>query len=164
MGSWNGLAEHVHLAAMVLWTLLLLRFFLSFPKPKRVAQAHLSTVVIYAPWAILLGCLVVELIFHPRFYHTFGSYTGLLLLIYVVLGVVALIHSWAKMPREEVRSTGLGMVLAGVAIGVGGILLWAVDAILLQGFDIPGTNWAPVLFGVIPIGMVLGVRKAALRE
>ena len=119
MGSWNGLTEHVHLAAMVLWTLLLLRFFLFFPKPKRVAQAHLTTGVIYAPWVILLGCLVVELIFHPRFYHTFGSYTGLLLLIYVVLAVVALIHSWAKTPREEVRASGLGRVLAGAAIGVG---------------------------------------------
>jgi hypothetical protein len=163
LGSWSGLTEHVHLAAMVLWTLLLLRFFLSFPKPNRIAQAHLTTVVIYAPWVIFLGCLVVELIFHPRFYHTFGGYAGLLLLIYLVLALAALIHSWVTTPREEVGASGLGIVLAGMGVGVGGLLLWAVDALLLQGFDIPGSNWAPVLFGVIPIGMVLGVRKAALR-
>jgi len=164
MGSWNGLAEHVHMAAMVLWTILLLRFFLFFPKPKRIAEAHLSTAVIYAPWMILLGCLAAELIFHPRFYHTFGWYTGLLMLIYVVLAVVALIHSWVKTPGQELKASGLGLVLGGVAIGVGGVLLWVVDALLLQGFDIPGSNWAPVFFGVIPIGMALGVRKAALRE
>ena len=161
MGSWNGLAEHVHMAAMLLWTLLLLRFFLSYPKTKRVAQAHVTTMVIYAPWVILLGCLVVEFIFHPRFYHTFGGFTGILMITYLVLTVTALVHSWVKTPREEVRASGLGLVLAGVAIGVGGVLLWAVDALLLQGFDIPGSNWAPVLFGVIPIGMALGVKKAA---
>ena len=164
MGSWNGLTEHIHMAAMVLWTILLLRFFLFFPKPKRVAQAHLTTVVIYAPWVVLLGCLVAELIFHPRFYHTFGWYTGVLMFGYVLLAVVALVHSWVKTPREEVGASGLGMVLAGVGFGVGGVLLWAVDALLLQGFDIPGSNWAPILFGVIPIGMALGVRKVASRE
>jgi hypothetical protein len=163
MGSWNGIKEHIHLAAMVLWTLLLLRFFLSFPEPKKSSRGRLATVLMYAPWVILLGCLVVELIFHPRFYHTFGSYTGLLMFTYLVLSVAALVHSWVTTPGEEVKTSGLGSILAGVAIGVGGVLLWAVDALVLQGFDIPGTNWAPVLFAVIPIGMALGVRKEALR-
>ena len=164
MGSWNGLSEHVHMAAMMLWTLLLLRFFLFFPKPKRLAQAHVSTLLVYAPWVIFLGCLVTELIFHPRFYDTFGWYGGLLMFTYFVLAVAALIHTWVKTPRGEVRVSGLGSILAGVAVGVGGILLWALDALLLQGFDIPGSNWAPVLFGVIPVGMALGVRKATSRE
>jgi hypothetical protein len=163
VGSWNGIKEHIHLAAMVLWTLLLLRFFLFFPKPKRFSQGRLATVVLYAPWVILLGCLVVELIFHPRFYHTFGSYTGLLMFTYLVLAVAVLVHSWVTTPGDEVQASGLGRILAGVGIGVGGVLLWAVDALLLQGFDIPGSNWAPVLFGVIPIGMALGVTKAARR-
>ncbi len=164
MGSWNGIKEHIHLAAMVLWTLLLLQFFLSFPKPKKLSQGVLAKVVLYAPWVILLGCLVLELIFHPRFYHTFGSYTGLLMFTYLILAVAALVHSWVTTPGEEVKASGLGRILAGFAIGVGGVLLWAVDALLLQGFDIPGSNWAPVLFGVIPMGMALGVRKAALWE
>ena len=164
MGSWNGLTEHVHLAAMVLWTLLLLRFFLFFPKPKRVTQAHLTTGVIYAPLGDSPGMPGGGAHLPSPFCHSLGSYTGLLLLIYVVLAVVALIHSWAKTLREEVRASGLGRVLAGAAIGVGGVLLWVVDAFLLQGFDIPGANWAPVLFGIMPIGMALGVKKAALRE
>jgi hypothetical protein len=164
MGSWNGLSEHVHMAAMVLWTLLLLRFFLFFPTPKRLAQAHLSTLFVYAPWVILLGCLVTELIFHPRFYHTFGWFGGLLMFSYFVLAVAALIHTWVKTPRDKMRVSGLGSVLTGVAVGVGGIILWAVDALVLQAFDIPGSNWAPVLFGVIPVGMALGVKKATLRE
>ena len=83
---------------------------------------------------------------------------------YLVLAVAALIHSWVNTTSEEVRASGLGSILAGVAIGVGGLILWAVDELLIQGLDIPGTNWAPVLFGVIPIGMAIGVRKAVLRE
>jgi hypothetical protein len=160
-GSWNGIAEHVHLAAMVLWTLLLFRFFLFFPKSKRLAEGHLTTALIYCPWVILLGCLALELIFHPRYYHTFGGYTGILLFGYLVLTVVALIHSWIRTPREEMGSSGMGWVLAGVGLGLGGLLFWALDAMVFQGFSVPGSNWAPVLFGVIPVGMALAVRRAA---
>jgi len=38
---------------------------------------------------------------------------GILLLSYLVLAVAALIHSWVKTPRDEVCSSGLGMMLAG---------------------------------------------------
>lgn len=161
MGSWNGLVDHINVAAEVLWLLLLLRFFLFFPRPKKVARAHLTALGLYAPWVLLLGCLVVELLFHPRFYHTFGGYIGILMFGYLVLSLVAVVHSWMKTPREEVGPSGLGWVLAGFGVGLGGVLVWALDALLLQGFDIPGSNWAPVLFGVIPIGLVLGVRKAS---
>lgn len=162
-GSWNGLVEHIHMAAMVLWTILLLRFFLAFPRPKPVAQAHLTTLAIYVPWFALLVCLVVEILFHPRYYHSFGGYMGLLMLAYILLALAGLLHTWAKTPRGEVGRSGLGWVLVGMGVGVGGIVLWAVDALLLLGTDIPGTSWAPVLFGVVPFGMALGVRKATLR-
>jgi len=160
LGRWNGWADHVNVAAEVLWIILLLRFLLFFPKPKRIAQAHLTTVLIYAPWVVLVGCLLVELLFHPRFYHSFGGLIGVLLFGYLVLTLVALIHSWVKTPGGKVWASGLGWVLVGFAAGFGGLLLWVVDALLLTGFDIPGTNWAPVLFGVIPIGLALGIRKS----
>ena len=162
-GSWAGVADHVNVAAEALWILLLLRFLLFFPKPKKIAQAHLTTVLIYAPWVILVGCLVVELLFHPRFYHTFGGFIGLLLFGYLGLSLVALVHSWIKTPKEEVGPSGLGWILTGFGLGLGGVILWAVDALLLQGFDIPGSNWAPVLFGMVPVGMALGVRRAERR-
>jgi hypothetical protein len=163
-GSWAGVTGHINVAAEVLWILLLLRFFLFFPKAKEIARAHFTTVLIYAPWVILVGCLVVELLFHPRFYHTFGGLIGLLLLGYLLLALAALVHSWAKIPKKELGPSGLGWILAGFGLGLGGVLLWAVDALLLQGFDVPGSNWAPILFGMIPIGMALGVRRAAGRQ
>lgn len=161
MGTWEGVAGHVNIAGEVLLTLLLFRFFLCFPKPKDFARAHLTTILIYAPWVILLGCLATEIIYHPRFYHSFGGYLGLLLFGYLALAIAALVHSWVKIPRMEMGSSGLGWVLAGFGLGLGGILLWVVDALLLQTVDIPGSAWGPVLFGAIPIGMALGVRTAA---
>ncbi len=163
-GSWNGLVEHVHMAAMVLWVLLLFRFFLFFPRPKKMALSHLTTLVIYLPWVALIVCLVVELVFHPRFYHSFGAFMGLLLFSFLILAVASFVHGWVKTPREEMGPSGMRPVLLGMAIGFGGILLWLGDEFLLQGFDIPGTAWAPVLMGVVPVGLALGVRRAALRE
>ena len=160
LGAWEGIADHIVVSAEVLWLLLLLRFFLSFPKPKKIAQAHLSTALIFAPWVILVGCMVVELAFHPRFYHSFGGFIGIVMLSYVVSAISALVHSWVKLPKEQVTTSGLGWVLAGMGLGVGGVIFWAMDALLIQGFDIPGSNWAPILFGLIPFGMVLGVRRS----
>jgi hypothetical protein len=164
LGAWDGIADHINVGAEVLWLLLLLRFFLFFPKPKKIAQAHLSTLVIYAPWVAYLGCLVVELIYHPRFYHSFGGFLGLVMLFYMISAISALIHSWATTPKEEISTSGLGWALAGMGLGIGGVLLWAVDALLLTGFNIPGTNWAPILFAVVPVGMALGVKRAANDE
>jgi hypothetical protein len=162
LGSWNGVRDHVQLAGMVLWTLLLLRFFLSFPKPKRIARGHLTTAVIYLPWVILLGCLVVELVYHPRFYHSFGGYSSLLLLGYSTLALVAFLHTWIRSSRTELRESGMGPVLAGVGLGLGGVAFWLADAVFLQDFAIPFSGWFPLLLIAVPVGMALGVRRQAM--
>lgn len=161
LGTWNGVRDHLQMAGMVLWTLLILRFFLLFPEPKRIARGHLTTAVLYAPWVILLGCLALELIYHPRFYHSFGGYGALLMSAYAILAVVALLHSGIRLSGAELRSTGMGRVLLGVGVGVGGLLAWVVDAALLQGVDLPFSGWLPLLLVGIPLGMALGVRKGA---
>ncbi|MGD8362323.1 MAG: PDZ domain-containing protein, partial [Gemmatimonadota bacterium] len=161
LGGWNGVRDHIQLAGMVLFTLLLLRFFLSFPEPKRIARGHLSTVLFYLPWLFLLGCLGVELAFHPRFYHAFGGFSSLLMLAYAALAVVALLHAWFSSSREERSASGMSRVLAGVGVGLGGLLLWVVDAALLPAVEVPLSSWLPLLLVAIPIGMVLGVRHGA---
>lgn len=159
LGTWNGVRDHLQMAGMVLWALLMLRFFLLFPEPKRIARGHLTTAVLYTPWVILLGCLGAELLYHPRFYHSFGWYGALLMSVYALLAVVALGHSWLRLSRAELRKTGMGRVLLGLGVGIGGVLVWLVDAALLQGFDIPLSGWLPLLLAGIPLGMALGVQK-----
>jgi hypothetical protein len=161
LGSWNGVRDHIQLAGIVLFTLLLLRFFLFFPKPKEVARGHLLSLLLYLPWLILLGCLGVELAFHPRFYHAFGGFSSLLMLAYTALAIVALLHTWFVSSREERSASGMGRVLVGVGVGLGGLVLWVVDAALLPAVEVPLSRWLPLLLAAIPIGMVLGVRHGA---
>ena len=161
LGSWNGVRDHIQLAAMVLWALLLLRFFLFFPQPKRVARGHLTSMVLFSPWVILLGCLVVELAYHPRFYHSFGGFSSLLMLAYGVLAAAALLHTWIVSSRAELRASGTTRVLVGAGAAVAGLLIWLIDATLLQGFDIPFSGLLPLLLVAVPVGMALGVKRGA---
>lgn len=160
MGSWAGILDHINVAAEVLLLVLLFRFFLFFPREKEMARARFTTAALLAPWVVLVGCLVLELVFHPRYYHTFGGYIGILMLVYFLLALAVLGHSWWKTPWKHLMTSGLGWVLAGLGIGLAGILLWAVDAFLLSAMKVPGSSWAPILFGLFPVGMAMGVRRA----
>jgi hypothetical protein len=162
LGSWDGVATHFQIAVLVLWTLLILRFFLRFPKPKRIGQSGLATGLIYGAWAALLFCLVFELVFHPRLYHTFGPLYGLLMFAYAALAVAALVHTVLKTSREDLRESGMSIILLGAVVALVPTLVAAIDWMFLWNFDIPGSNWFPLLLGVIPLTMAWAVRKHAL--
>jgi hypothetical protein len=161
LGSWNGVRDHIGVLAMALWTLLLLRFFLFFPKPKRIAESRLATGLTYLPFGILAFCLILELIFHPRFYHSFGGFNGLLMLAYAALAVVALAHTAVKTPRQERRASGMNIILVGVVVAVVPSLVAFIDWGFLWNVSIPGSGYFPLLLGVVPLAMALGVRKQA---
>lgn len=161
LGSWDGITSHLQVAAFVLWTILLLRFFLLFPIAKRAGTSRAFKVAIYAPWVVLLFCLVLELVYHPRFYHTFGPLYSLLMFAYVVLAVWALIHTKVKVSKNELERSGMRIIFIGVVVALAGTLVAAVDWMFLWNFDIPGSGWLAVLIGVIPISIAMAVRKAA---
>ena len=159
LGSWDGLAAHLEVAALVTWTMLLLRFFLLFPEPKRVGQNRFASALIYGAWSLLLITLVVELIFHPRFYHTFGPLYGFLMLVYSVLAVSALVHTLVKTRRDEKRASGMRIIFMGVVIALVPTAIAAIDRMFLWNFDIPGSNWFPLMLGAIPVTMAMAVRR-----
>jgi hypothetical protein len=161
LGSWDGVATHIQVAALVLWTLLLLRFFLLFPKSKRIGENRLATVTIWAAWGALIICLIVELIFHPRFYHTFGPYYALLMTAYLVLALVAVTHTLVTTPKNELRDSGMMMIVVGVAIAVVFITIAFIDAAFLWETEIPGSSFFPLLIAIIPLTLALAVRKQA---
>jgi hypothetical protein len=162
VGSWNGLRDNLQQAGMALWALLLLRFFLTFPRRKRIMRGHLPDLLLFLPWIVLLVCLALELVFHPRFYHSFGGYSGLLITAYFLLALIAGIHSTISLNREETQASGFRSILWGVATALGALLVWAFD--LFSIISIPWAESLPLALCAIPFGMAWGVRTAALRE
>jgi hypothetical protein len=161
LGSWDGFAMHFQVAVLVLWTLLLLRFFLHYPTSKRIAKNRLFTAITFGAWLLLLGTLVLELIFHPRLYHSFGPLYGLLMFIYATLAVVALLHTLFKTPTDDQRASGVGIVLVGVLAGLVPTLVALIDQMFLWNLDIPGSGWFVLAIVAIPFSLAFAVRRQA---
>ncbi len=161
LGGWDGVAMHFQVAMFVLWTLLLLRFFLLFPQTKRIGQNRVATALIFGGWLVLIVTLILELIFHPRFYHTFGPLYGLLMFVYSVFAVAALIHTLIKTPKGQQRESGMRIILTGAMAGLIPTIVAEVDRMFLWNIDIPGSSWFPLALGAIPISMAIAVRRQA---
>jgi hypothetical protein len=159
LGTWDGVASHVQFASAVLLTLLLLRFFLTFPKPKRLGASRLATWAVYGAWLLFVGCLILELIFHPRLYHTFGPIGSLLMLGYILLTLIALTHTVVTTPRNELRASGMGLIIVGILVAIVPSTIAVVS-----GFAIPGSGYFPLLIVAIPLTMALAVRRQARLE
>lgn len=161
LGTWDGVASHVQFAAMLLWTVLLLRFFITFPTRKRVAGSRIAAWLTFGVWALFLPLLVLELIVHPRLYHAFGGPGSLLMLVYLILALAAAAHTALKTPARELWASGMGLILVGILAAVAPTIVAAVDWALLRGVDIPGSSYYPLLLVLVPISMALAVRKHA---
>jgi hypothetical protein len=158
LGTWNGVRDHVQLLAELLWLVLLVRFFLLFPRPTRGARRPLAKTLLWGPWVVLLGCLVVELAFHPRYYHSFGGFFGLLLLAYALTLVVTVAARALRTPTEDRRISGLNVITVGFAV----VLLPNVIALaawFIPGLSIPGAAYAPLLLALVPLAMALGISR-----
>ena len=161
LGIWDGLAVHVATAARALWVALLLRFFLTFPRRTRLGENRVATRTIYGLWLTVPLMGLLELIFHPALYHTFGTWIGLVMLGYAILALVAAVYAIVKTPRGEFRISGMGWIVAGLVVGLVPTLVGAIDWAFLWDFDIPGSIYFPLLLAVIPLSMALAVRQQA---
>ncbi len=110
---------------------------------------------------LFLPLLVVELITHPALYHTYGGPGYLLMLTYLILALVAVMHTWVTTPRAELRRSGMSLVLTGLAIGLVPALVGFIDWAFMREFDIPTSAYWPMLIAVVPVAMAMGVRKGA---
>lgn len=164
LGAWDGVAAHFQVSVLVLWTLLLLRFFLLFPKPTRAGQSRTVVTLIFGGWGLLLVTLVLELLFHPRFYHTFAPLYGVLMFAYSVLAVAALARTLIKTPRTEAHAFGMSTIVAGLVAALVPTAIGVVDWAFLPNFSIPGSNWFPLMLGAIPLAMAMAVRRHAESE
>ena len=155
LGVWNGLQGHVSMASGVLMCILLLGFFVTFPRPKPVSESRLAACAIYGAWGCLLAFLVVELIVHPVLYYATGSVAFPLMLVYGILILVAITHTVVKTPRAEMRESGMNLILGGVLVTIVATVLGA-----FSGLNPPGWIYSLAITAT-PLGMALAVRKQA---
>jgi hypothetical protein len=155
LGSWNGVRGHVSTALTVLTCILMLRFFVTFPRPKPVINSRWARWAVYGAWGGLLAFLVLELIFHPILYYTTGSVVFPLMLVYGILILAAITHTVVKSPRAELRESGMFLILGGVLVTIVAMVLP-----LTSGLNLPGWIYS-LSVGAIPLAMALAVRKQA---
>ena len=158
LGTWDGVATHLGLAATMLWLALILWFFLTYPRVKRLAEHRVMAWLVFGSWALFLPFLIVELVFHPRYYHSFGGVGTTLMLVYVALAAAAVIHTLIAVPWREIRDSGMGIVLAGLFVGLVPSFLDPIVGMLFE-VTLPGSRYFPLLILVIPVTLALGVRR-----
>ena len=156
-GVWGGIFSHTQTAALVALTFFLLRFFLLFPTPKRVAGSRVATGAMIGAWLALVAFLVLETLTHPRFYLMTGTLAGPLMLVALALALAALAHTVVSTPRGTVWSSGVGWALLGALVGIGALLMPFV-AMMLR---LPLGVWGGLLVGAAPIAFALAVRQQA---
>ena len=161
LGTWDGVASHVQVGSMCLIAALFLQFFMKFPRPKPFGEQRVVQWLIFAPWVLFVGCLVLELVFHPRFYHTFGGPGMMLMLAYAALTLIAILHSFLKTPMRELWASGMGWILLGLLVAVGPSLMVFLATLLIPDFWPPGVSYFPLLLIAIPLSMALAVRTNA---
>lgn len=157
LGAWSGVATHIQMAAALLWVILLLRFCLTFPKPKRAGESRLVSTVMYGVWGLSVALMILELIVHPRLYHVAGSVASLLMLGFGVLILVALTHTLVKTPRKELRASGMSLIFIGLLVAIAGLLVAVLGPAF--GLSLPGMRYLALLFAAIPFTMALAVRR-----
>lgn len=157
LGTWDGVLSHISFASGVLWSILMMRFFITFPLPKRIAGSRTATSITYGALLVFVACLVVELARHPVYYHTFGPFGSLLVMIYSTLALAALIHTIIRTPRAVLKDTGMNFILAGLIAGVVPAVVGFIGFALR--LVIPGSNYYPLALVLLPVSMALAVRK-----
>lgn len=143
----------------------LLDYCLSYPRVKEVLASR--------PWlrqaifgiAPLMG-LIVGLInlAAPNISATnsllLGVAIGVIYGGYVLLAVVAVIHSYVKAGAEERSASGLNLMLAGMVIGFGPLIVSILAHTILPHIgDLPGERFWPITSLAIPISLALALMK-----
>lgn len=159
LGIFNGFRDHIHLLGGLLWLALFLHFLLLFPRSRALARSRWVG-VLYLPLVVLVGCLGAELLLHPRLYHTFGSFTGVLSMIYLV-GILGSLVAGAWTYRRELGGTGMGIMLAGWAVALLPNAVAVAGWFIPPGYDTAGQAYFPLLAVAIPVATVFAVRQEA---
>jgi hypothetical protein len=141
----------------------LLHLLLIFPKRKRVMEKKNAEKLIYLPVVVFTLFGIIRII--PRF-PVDGLripavvLLGLIFVGYLVLSMVALIHSFVTAAPQERAEEGLNFLLAGVVFG-----LLPITCLMMAGLFgirtdlLPGTDYLFLTLVLIPISFAIALLK-----
>lgn len=146
------------------YTVLLAHFLMVFPTPKRVFRWRPTVWLLYLPLFVCPILGVLEGFAYPSFRNEHALSVVFLDPSYMLLGLVALIHTWVVTPREGLRRSGFYWIPLGLAVAMGPFLVLGLIGMVVPGFSMPGSEFLPLLGAGIPAGMAMGVARGAARE
>lgn len=142
-----------------------LDYCLNFPQTKKIIAARpwlrqaiyvivgafgvmIATIIITTPTMTPARSMLVSLAFSL----IFGGY--------ILLSVIAVVHSYIKASPQERSETGLNLMLLGMLIGFGPLLLSIlVHTIRPHMGDLPGERFYGITLLAIPIGLAMALMK-----
>lgn len=108
----------------------------------------IATIIITTPTMTPVRSMLVSVAFSL----VFGGY--------ILLSVIAVVHSYLKATTEERSATGLNLMLLGMVIGFGPLLLSIlVHTISPHMGDLPGERFYGITLLAIPIGLAMALMK-----
>ena len=159
----RNIVDSVQLWLLLLGFAYLVNFLLHYPVQRDFTAKSNSRWIIFGP-AVLLGVVFTILnLFQPDYTQPIRTglnlIIGLVILFYFVWAIVLMVQSYNRASAEERSAKGLGMMLAGVAIGLLPIIVLVLVQTLAPQVVVPGGNYAFLFFAFIPILFGIAVRK-----
>jgi len=130
-------------------------FLLVFPTKKQLLERRNMLWVVYGP-AILVGILATWLLVaQPAATSAvnvfFRALFGVFLVAYFGTGLLALIHSYVKAPRQDRATNGLNLLLLGVVAGLGPSIVTSLVGLVAPGIVVPGAQFLPLGLALLPV-------------
>jgi hypothetical protein len=145
-------------------TVLLFHFLMVFPKRKTVFGRRVPGWLVYAPFMPFVLFGLAQWVIFPALVPEYRMVTTVTDLFFMALLVIALIHTWVTLGREELRRTRFNLILWGLAIAIGPNLILGLLGLASPGLTLPGSDFLPVLGVAIPGSMALAVVSGARKD
>ncbi len=143
-----------------------LDYCLNFPRTKKIIAAHswLRQViyVIVGAFGVMIATIIITTpTMTPVRSALWSVAFSLILGGYILLSVIAVVHSYIKATTEERSATGLNLMLLGTVIGLGPFLLSIlVHSIIRPNMgELPGERFYGITSLAIPIGWAMALMK-----
>ena len=134
---------------------ILLHFMLSFPEDKKILQKKIMLKLVYSPATLIVLAIFSFLIIQPESSSMlrilFNIFIGFFIFSYVILSIIAMIHSYVKAKPEERKKYGLNMMLVGTVIAFGTLAVARFFYMIVPTYILFGSDYYPLVAILIPI-------------